>query len=420
MHKMAQAGKAEVASTARPRRGALLCKHTTRREFVAGAFAAGTAAFLPDRSFGESSATPHAGDRPLKFLFMTDHHIESNFIEDFGAAPGAPVYVMWKPGNHAALVKTYEFINTDPYCRDIQFALFGGDQLNTGYMSHRPFLEAERDNYYRTLRSLDLYRNSKGTDISDLDFHSPATFICDTNTPKGYVKAPIPFRKLDSRVIAIQGNHDTAVEDFYRECAFTCADTRFITFFARYVGLPAPKGKYRSTARISDEAVAFIEKEMAEAAANPAIRHIVLVSHWAIAPTGQDFVCPIIDACKENKFNDNRKRILALAEKYGCDLYINGHEHNSRYSTAKAGCLTDINCGTVTASDASWAIVEMHPEKAVFNVYSRAVAIEAPDGSVTYSQLPRHRFTREIPLKPIHTDRLAARIPNPKRFALKK
>jgi len=168
------------------------------------------------------------------------------------------------------------------------------------------------------------------------------------------------------------------------------------------VGLPAPKGKYRSTARISDEAVAFIEKEMAEAAANPAIRHIVLVSHWAIAPTGQDFVCPIIDACKENKFNDNRKRILALAEKYGCDLYINGHEHNSRYSTAKAGCLTDINCGTVTGSKASWAIVEMHPDKAIFNVYSRAVAIEAPDGTVSYSQLPQHLFAREIPLKSIH------------------
>jgi predicted phosphodiesterase len=207
--------------------------------------------------------------------------------------------------------------------------------------------------------------------------------------------------KLDSRVIAIQGNHDTAVEDFYRECAFTCADTRFITFFASYVGLPAPKGQYRSTARVSNEAVAFIEKEMAAAAANPAIRHIVLVSHWAIAPKGKDFVCPIIDACKENKFNDNRKRILALAEKYGCDLYINGHEHNGRYPTAKVGSMTDINCGTVTGAKASWAIVEMHPDKAVFNVYSRAAAVEAPDGTVTYSQLPQRLFTREIPLKPI-------------------
>jgi len=401
MRKMTKAGKAEVASAARPGRGAPLSKDATRREFVAGAFAAGTAAFLPGRSSGESPATTPAGDRPLKFLFMTDHHIESNFIEDLWPDRADPCYVMWKPGNHAALVKTYEFINTDPYCRDIQFALFGGDQLNTGYMSHRPFLDAERANYYRTLRTLDLYRNSKGTDISDLDFHSPKTFICDGNLPKYYVKAPIPFMKLDSRVIAIQGNHDTAVEDFYRECAFTCADTRFITFFARYVGLPAPKGSYRSTARVSDEAVAFIEKEMAEAAANPAIRHIVLVSHWAIAPAGKDFACPIIDACKENKFNDNRKRILALAEKYGCDLYINGHEHNSRYPTAKVGCLTDINCGTVTASDASWAIVEIHPDKAVFNVYSRAVAAEALDGSVAYSQLPRRRFTREIPLKPI-------------------
>lgn len=389
-------------------------KQSTRREFVAGAFAAGTAAIMsgciedPQGAAGTAtrpSASPTtvkgAGTKPLKFLFMTDHHIESNFIQDFGADKGTPSYAMWKPGNHAALVKTYEFINSDPYCHDIQFALFGGDQLNTGYMSHRPFLEAERVNYYRTLDSLDLYRNTKGTDVSDFNFHAPETFICDGNTPKGYVKAPIPFKKLDSRVIAIQGNHDTAVEDFYRECAFTCAGTRFITFFARYVGLPSPKGQYLSTARISDEAVAFIEKEMAAAAADPAIRHIVLVSHWAIAPKGKDFICPIIDACKENKFNDNRKKLLSLAEKYGCDLYINGHEHNGGYPMAKAGCMTDINCGTVTGSRASWAIVEMHPDKAIFNVYSRAAATEAPDGKVEFTRLPQRLFTREIPLKPI-------------------
>lgn len=374
--------------------------NTTRRDFIGGTLAAGAAALLPGCAPKATSA-PAAKAGPVKFLFMTDHHVESDFIQNFGRDTGTPSYAMWKPGNHAALVKTYEFINSDPYCRDVQFALFGGDQLNTGYMSHRQYLEAERVNYYRTLQSLDLYRNTKGTDISDLDFHSPATFNCTGNTPKGYVPKPIPFVKLDSRVIAIQGNHDTAVEDFYRECSFKCGDTRIITFFASYVGLPAPKGEYRSTARIADEAVAFIEKEMAAAAADPAIRHIVLASHWAIAPKSKDFVCPIIDACKENKFNDNRKKILALAEKYGCDLYINGHEHNGGYPVAKAGCMSDINCGTVTGNKASWAIVEMHPDKAVFNVYSRAAAAEAPDGKVTYTQLPQKLFTREIPLKPI-------------------
>ena len=376
----------------------------TRREFFSGALAAGSIAFLPGCSSPNSSLVAQtdacrlAAGRPVKFLFMTDHHIESDFIENFGAGAGKPRYTMWKPGNHAALVKTYEFINSDPYCRDIQFALFGGDQLNTGYMSHRTYLEAERVNYYRTLRSLDLYRKSKGTDISDLDFHAPDTFFCTSNTPKGYVQRPIPFVKLDSRVIAIQGNHDTAVEDFYRECSFKCGDTRFITFFASYVGLPAPKGEYRSTARISDDAISFIEKEMSAAASDPSIRHIVLVSHWAIAPKGKDFVCPIIDACQENKFNDNRRKLLALAEKYGCQLYINGHEHNGSYPIGKIGNLSDINCGTVTGAKASWSIVEIHPDKAVFNVYSRAVAVEAPDGTVTYTQLPQRLFTREIPL----------------------
>jgi len=371
-----------------------------RREFVASAFAAGAAAFVPRCAPGAATSQNAAG-RPVKFLFMADHHIESDFIENFGADAGKPRYTMWKPGNHAALVKTYEFINSDPYCRDVQFALFGGDQLNTGYMSHRQYLEAERANYYRTLESLDLYRNSKGKDISDLDFRAPETFFCKGNTPKGYVQRPIPFVKPDSRVIAIQGNHDTAVEDFYRECSFKCGDTRFITFFASYVGLPAPKGVYRSTARIDDEAVAFVEREMSAAAADPTIRHIVLASHWAIAPKGKDFACPIIDACKENHFNDNRKRILALAEKYGCDLYINGHEHNGAYPVGQAGCMADISCASVTGGKASWAIVEMLPDKATFTVYSRAAAAESADGKITYTQLPQKLFTREISLKPI-------------------
>ena len=374
----------------------------TRREFVAGMLAAGAAGFFSGCSSSKTAAASHASNRPLKFLFMTDHHIESDFIENFGANTGKPRYTMWKPGNHAALVKTYEFINSDPDCRDIQFALFGGDQLNTGYMSRRRYLEDERANYYRTLEALDIYRGTRGTDISDLDFRAPETFFCQSNLPKDYVKRPIPFVKLDSRVIAIQGNHDTAVEDFYRECSFKGGDTRFITFFASYVGLPAPKGQFRSTARISNEAVDFIEKEMS-AAADPAIRHIVLVSHWAIAPKSEDFVCPIIDACEENKFNDNRRRVLALAEKYGCDLYINGHEHNGRYPVGKVGSLSDVNCGTVTGDKASWSIVEIHPDKAVFNVYSRAAAVETPDGRIEYTQLPQRLFTREVPLAPIRT-----------------
>lgn len=376
-------------------------RKSTRREFAAGMFAAGTFGILPGCS-QRAAFTPKTGsNRPLKFLFMTDHHIESDFIENFGALAGKPRYTMWQPGNHAALARTYEFINSDPYCRDIQFALFGGDQLNTGYMSHRKQLEDERANYYRTLQSLDIYRNTKGTDISDLDFRAPESFFCKSNVPKDYVQRPIPFMRPDSRVIAIQGNHDTAVEDFYRECSFKCGDTRFITFFASYVGLPAPKGHFRSTARISDEAIEFMEKEMAAAAADPSIRHIVLVSHWAIAPKSEDFACPIIDACKENKFNDNRKRLLALAEKFGCDLFINGHEHNGRYPVGRAGCLSDVNCGTVTGAQASWSIVEIHPDKAVFNVYSRAAAVETSDGNITYTQLPKRLFTREIPLKPM-------------------
>lgn len=362
-----------------------------RREFIAGAAALGAYAAL--RADGRAGAP-----RTPKFLFMADHHVESDFLER-----GRDVYPMWRPGNHAALAKTYEFIGSDPYCRDIDFALFGGDQLNTGYMDHPVEMSVEKANYYRTLESLDLYKRTKGTDVSDLDFRSPESFYCRGNTPKGYVQKPIPFKKLDSRVIAIQGNHDTGVEDFYRECSFKCGDTRFITFFASYVALPAPPGKFRSTAKVSDEAVEFLEREMAAAAADPAIRHIVLVCHWTVVLDDKNFKWPIFDACKENGFNDNRKRILALAEKYGCDLFINGHEHNGKYPVGKAGPMSVINCGTVTAQGggASFAIVEMHADKAVFNVYSRAQVTESSAGGVTLTETPRRLFTREIPLKPI-------------------
>lgn len=345
---------------------------------------------------------PGGAAKPCKFIFMADHHIETDFVQSFGADKGKPVYTCWKPGDHAALVKTYEFINSDPFCRDAQFALFGGDQINTGYSCNQTDLDAEMVNYHRTLEALDLHRKSKGADLSDLRFRAPESFVCRQNLARGQKPIAFACRPPASRVIAIQGNHDTGVGEFYRECAFQSGDTRFITFFASYCGLPAPKGEYRSTGTISDEAIAFIEKEMAVVAADPAIRHIVLVSHWSIAPKGRDFMCPIVDACEANRMNGNRARLLALAEKYGCDLYINGHEHNGGYPVGRAGALHDVNCGTVTGTKGAWAVVEMQPDRALFHVYSRAAAVEQ-DGRVVFTQLPRRLFTREIPLKPIRS-----------------
>ena len=333
-----------------------------------------------------------------KFLFMADHHVVD--VRDPG---DAAAYPMWTPGDHAALVKTYEFIGTDPVCRDIDIALFAGDQLNTGYMDRRETLEVERATYYRTLDSLDLHRLTKGTDLSDLDFRAPESFFCRGNLPAGYVQRPIPFRKPDSRVIAIQGNHDTAVEDFFRECSFRCGDTRFITFFAEYIGLPAPPGQYRSTARISDEAIAFVEREMEAAAADPTIRHIVLASHWTLVLGNPDFGWPIFDACAENSWSDNRRRLVELAAKYGCDLYLNGHEHHPGYPVGRAGTMSVVNAATVTAQKgpASFAVVEMLPDMARFHIYSRAVAEETPGGKVRFTALPRRLSVREIQLTPL-------------------
>lgn len=322
-----------------------------------------------------------------KFLLMADHH-----VVDVADERDSMSYPMWRAGDHAALAETYRFISTDPFCRDIDFALFLGDQLNSGYMNTPTLREAELATYRRTLESLDLYRRTVGKDISDLGFRAPSSFRCLGDLPAGYAQKPIPFKALDSRVIAIQGNHDTAVADFFRECSFRCGDARFVTFFAEYIGLPAPSGEFRSTAAISDEAIAFVEREMAAAAADPTIRHIVLASHWGIVLGDPRFRWSIFGACAENGFNGNRERLLALAERYGCDLYLHGHEHAAGYHVGRAGTMSVVNCATVTAQNGqeSFAVVELLPELARFHVYSRADAGVAP----------RKLYLREVPLRP--------------------
>lgn len=370
----------------------------TRRVFVGAVSAAGVSAMLG------CATSRRRKDGPLKFLFMADHHFESDFVQGHGITKGEPVYTMWKPGNHAAIVQTYRFINEDPYCRDIDFALFGGDQINTGYSSHPQELADEMANYRRTLEQLDVHARTKG-DTVDFDF-AAAPWDCTQNMPKGAAPHHVDPQPPASRVIAIQGNHDTGVDEFYRECAFTAGDVRFITFFASYVGLTPPPGKkFHSTAKISDAALAFVESEMRKAAANPDIRHIVLCSHWAIAPAGKDFVHPIVDACPENKMSDNRRKLIALAEKYGCDLFVNGHEHNGGYPVGKAGPMSDVNCGTLTGDpqkgQGAFAIVEIHSDKAVFNVYSRAAVEEGEGGVCTVTAKPKRLFAREVPLRPI-------------------
>lgn len=377
-------------------------KDLTRRAFIVGSAFAGLTAFAGcEKLLGHASNKREP--RPLKFLFMTDHHVESDFVQGYGLTKGEPNFTMWKPGNHAALVETYKFINEDSYCRDIDFALFGGDQINTGYDTNPQDMADEMENYFRTLDALDLHSRTKQA-VADMDFVA-MPWMCKQNLKKGMKPYYVEPKPLASRVVAIQGNHDTGVREFYRDCAFTAGDVRFIAFFASYVGLPPPPGKkFHSTAKIYDETIAFIEREMKAAASDPNIRHIVLCSHWAIAPAGKDFVCPILDACKENQMNDNRRRLLALCEKYGCDLYLNGHEHNGRYPVGRAGVLNDINCGTVSANpeigQGAFTVVEIHPQKAVFNVYSRA-AVREDGGVCTVTSIPKRLFTREIALAPI-------------------
>ena len=183
-----------------------------RRDFIEGALAFGAAPMVGCRMEGNRR-------KPLRFLFMADHHVESDFVQSHGLSKGEPVYTMWKPGNHAALAETYRFINSDPFCREIDFALFGGDQINTGYTKNADDMAAEKVNYFRTLKALDVYAKTQGR-TGDLDFVASPWTVRENLGPddKPYAVHPKP---PESRVIAIQGNHDTGVDGFYRDCAFT-------------------------------------------------------------------------------------------------------------------------------------------------------------------------------------------------------
>ena len=303
----------------------------------------------------------------LKFIFLSDIHVESDFMER-----GKPCYTQWEPGNHAAVERTFKFINEDPFCKDAEFILMGGDQINTGYSRKQNDLDAEMVNFRRLLGSLDIYRQSLGTDLSKFKFEAPTEYLCKENLAAG--QKPLRFRspELNSKVIPIQGNHDTGVPEFYRNCAFQCKGTRFICFFASYRALPAPKGSYRSTGAIEDETFNFVKGQIEKAAADKSIKHIVLVCHWGISNDIEKFSWPIVDACPANGMNDNRAKLLALCEKYGCSLYINGHEHSKQTQVGMFGGTPDVNCGAFV--EGSWYVVEIKGDEALFHQYTIADA----------------------------------------------
>ena len=160
-----------------------MARRLRRRGFIQGALALGAFPFIGcvgGRGGPGAKASGH-----LKFLFMTDHHVETDFVQSFGADKGQPVYTCWKPGDHAALVETYRFINTDPFCRDCELALFGGDQVNTGYLSHAEDLRGEMKNYYRTL-------GTSPTCASRPCRSSPAATTCRRAAPPSRSRAVRP------------------------------------------------------------------------------------------------------------------------------------------------------------------------------------------------------------------------------------
>lgn len=289
-----------------------------------------------------------------QFLLMADAHIEYDFTNDYGS----PWYTGWKP-HHEALIDTYRFVNEN--YPELDFALFCGDTTNTGYEDHPQKMANELVNYWNTIAHLDVYKRTVGTDLSRFclakaDHYESARYGPDV---------------LQSAAIAAQGNHDPGVRAFYRDCSFICNKVKFVCFFARYCDMGrAPDGDLLSTGLITDDTLAFVEREFKNAA-DQGIEHLILVCHWGIVMDDPNFGYAIVDACSYNYYNNNRQKIMALCEEYGCELYLSGHEHNNNFPVGKAGILSDINLGTATEM---WGLAEVKEDAFVLDIFTIAKA----------------------------------------------
>lgn len=314
--------------------------------------------WVPTRIVG---ATPGVVEAPesFKFLLMSDTHVEDDFKHSTGS--GVPMYTMWED-DHQALKATYQYVNKN--FKDLEFGLFLGDSLNEAYNHSRPNWDIQIDNYYESLRYLDLFKNTANKDMSE--------FFVDFNRSTSAYGPALP----ESAIITIQGNHDNCETDFYRDFSFIIGNeqigkVKFIGFFAEYPGT------------IYDYTIPFVEQEMAEAESE-GIDYLVLMCHYSVV---DDYRLP--DSA-------NRTKILELANKYGCSLYLSGHTHDDNWSLYDVAgtSMKNLSVGSTTSS---WSVAEIKNGQLIVDIYSTAVYDKAT-GLITKE--PQFIETITVPLIP--------------------
>ncbi len=169
--------------------------------------------------------------------------------------------------------------------------------------------------------------------------------------------------KLNKPYYMLAGNHDANTPQFEHKMIIECGDVAIIGFFADYYTFD-PEDIYSSNGRVDDAMLVWLEEAFEKCNG----KRIILACHYSIAE-GKNFYAPIPHAQPVPKrdlvwVDFGREKILELAEKYGAELYFNGHEHQTDLPVGTAGTLTNFSIGSL-GNHGFFAVVTVDKERAV-------------------------------------------------------
>ncbi len=220
----------------------------------------------------------------------------------------------------------------------------------------------------RTTRTME--RVIKWTNENDVDF---SVFLGD-NIETGYerrdpVTVSLFEEFMDSAKLfekpyyVIKGNHDPHIPEFETNTLITCGDVAFIGFNAGYY-MTDPNDSLKNNGLVKPTTLQWLEQTLEKCKG----KRVVLGCHFSISEDA-GFLAPIrtagpVEAKGEEYVDFGREKILELAEKYNIELYFSGHEHNADNITGKAGIMTNWNLASVGVNEI-FALVRISDIKAV-------------------------------------------------------
>ncbi len=246
-------------------------------------------------------------------------HIINDAGDEIKFAVFADSHVGQSDTHNKNLQKAVEYVNSDS---KIDFTLFLGDNIDDGYFySGQNISAGQLEQFYELAE------------------------------------------KLNRPYYAISGNHDANTTKFEKDMVIKCGDIAIIGFFANYYTFD-PEDMYTSNGMVSMGMLAWLESVFEQCKD----KKIILACHYSIVE-GENFYSPIPHAQpvpkRDIEMQDfGREKILELAEKYGAELYLNGHEHQPNLPVGTAGTLTDFNIGSL-GNQGLYAVVTIKGDKAI-------------------------------------------------------